>query len=298
VSDVEDIVQTAVGGKVASELIEGRRRFPIVVRLPARYREDRAAIAGLLLTAPGGERVALSQVADIREVSGPEVVNREDTQRRIVVQSNIRGRDMGSFVAEAQRRIAAEVKLPTGYYITWGGQFENQERAMNRLMLVVPAVLLIIFFLLFSAFGSAYQAMLILLIVPFATAGGIGALWLRGMNLNVSASIGFIAVFGVAILDGVVLISSVNQELGRGAVLKDALREAASTRFRPVVMTSLVASLGFLPMAIATSTGAEIQQPLATVVIGGLVSSTLLTLLVLPVLFPWFRSREQRNSAA
>lgn len=214
------------------------------------------------------------------------------------MQSNVRGRDLGSFVAESQRRIKADVDLPTGYFIRWGGQFENQQRAMDRLMLVVPAVLALIFFLLFSTFGSVRQSLLVLMIVPFATVGGIGALWLRGMNLNVSASIGFIAVFGVAILDGVVLVSSTNTLIQEGRAIKQAVVEAASLRLRPVIMTSVVAGLGFLPMAIATTTGAEVQRPLATVVIGGLVSSTLLTLLLLPLMFPWFRGRQVEDQEA
>ena len=294
VTDVQDLVQSAIAGKPVTELVEGRRRFPITVRLPEAYRSNRERLGELLLRAPDGEQVPLARVADIRPASGPEVVQREDSQRRIVVQSNVRGTDLGSFVAEARRRIEAEVQLPSGYFIRWGGQFENQQRAMNRLALVVPAVLAIIFFLLFSAFGSMRQSLLVLMIVPFATVGGIGALWLRGMNLNVSASIGFIAVFGVAILDGVVLVSTTNTLLQEGRELKQAVVQAASMRLRPVVMTSLVAALGFLPMATATSIGAEVQRPLATVVIGGLVSSTLLTLLLLPLMFPRFRG----NSAA
>ncbi|MDA1314094.1 MAG: CusA/CzcA family heavy metal efflux RND transporter [Acidobacteria bacterium] len=295
VTDVRDLVQSAIAGKPVTELVEGRRRFPIAVRLPEAYRGNHEKLGELLLRAPDGEQVPLARVADIRPATGPEVVEREDSQRRIVVQSNVRGRDLGSFVAEAQRRIEAEVKLPTGYFIRWGGQFENQERAMKRFALVIPAVLALIFFLLFSAFGSMRQSLLVLMIVPFATVGGIGALWLRGMNLNVSASIGFIAVFGVAILDGVVLVSTTNTLLAEGRAVKQAVVEAASMRLRPVIMTSVVAALGFLPMAIATSIGAEVQRPLATVVIGGLVSSTLLTLLLLPLMFPWFRGTPAVN---
>jgi len=298
VTDVQDLVQSAVAGKPVTELVDGRRRFPITVRLPEAYRASHERIGDLLLRAPDGEQVPLSRVADIRPASGPEVIEREDSQRRIIVQSNVRGRDLGSFVAESQRRIKAEVDLPTGYFIRWGGQFENQQRAMDRLMLVVPAVLALIFFLLFSTFGSVRQSLLVLMIVPFATVGGIGALWLRGMNLNVSASIGFIAVFGVAILDGVVLVSSTNTLIQEGRAIKQAVVEAASLRLRPVIMTSVVAGLGFLPMAIATTTGAEVQRPLATVVIGGLVSSTLLTLLLLPLMFPWFRGRQVEDQEA
>ena len=297
VSNVRDLVETAIGGKTVTELIDGRRRFQIVVRLPARYRQDRTILGNLLLTAPGGEQVPLSSIAEIAAREGPEVIHREDSQRRIVVQANVRGRDLGGFVAEAQQRIERAVALPPGYYLRWGGQFEHQERAMARLALVLPAVLVIIFFLLFSAFGSVSESVLVLLIVPFATVGGIGALWWRDMNLNVSASIGFIAVFGVAILDGVVLVSTINrflEENGGKEDLRTIIQRAASLRFRPVVMTSLVAGLGFLPMATATSLGAEMQRPLATVVIGGLISSTTLTLLVLPVLFPWFQ-RKQRD---
>lgn len=288
VSDVRDVVQAAVGGKAVTEFIDGRRRFQVAVRLPETYRRDRDALGSILLAAPEGEQVPLGRVAEIRRASGPEVVHREDSQRRIVVQCNVRGRDMGSFVGEAQSRIQADVDLPTGYYITWGGQFENQQRAMQRLMLVLPAVLLVIFMLLYLTFRSAKQSFLVLLIVPFATVGGVAALWLREMNLNVSASIGFIAVFGVAVLDGLVMVSTTNSLLERGRPLREAIVEGAVTRLRPVLMTSLVASLGFLPMALATSTGAEVQRPLATVVIGGLASSTILTLLLLPALYSWF----------
>ena len=288
VSDVRDLVQAAVGGKPVTEVIDGRRRFQIAVRLPESYRRDREALGGILLAAPAGEQVPLGRVAEIRRSSGPEVVHREDSQRRIVVQCNVRGRDVGSFVAEAQGRIQAAVDLPSGYYITWGGQFENQQRAMQRLMLVLPAVLLVIFMLLYLTFRSARQSLLVLLIVPFATVGGIAALWLRGMNLNVSASIGFIAVFGVAVLDGLVMVSTNNSLLEKGRSIREAVVEGAVTRLRPVLMTSVLASLGFLPMALATSIGAEVQRPLATVVIGGLISSTILTLLLLPALYSWF----------
>ena len=288
VSDVRDLVQVAVGGKAVTEVIDGRRRFQIVVRLPESYRRDRDALGSILLAAPAGEQVPLGRVAEIRRSSGPEVVHREDSQRRMVVQCNVRGRDMGSFVAEAQGRIQGAVDLPTGYYLTWGGQFENQQRAMQRLMLVLPAVLLVIFMLLYLTFRSARQSLLVLLIVPFASVGGIAALWLREMNLNVSASIGFIAVFGVAVLDGLVMVSTNNSLLEKGRSIREAVVEGAVTRLRPVLMTSVLASLGFLPMALATSIGAEVQRPLATVVIGGLISSTILTLLLLPALYSWF----------
>ena len=293
VSDVSDVVQASVGGKPVTELIDGRRRFQVAVRLPESYSRDREALGGILLAAPAGEQVSLGRVAEIRRSSGPEVVHREDSQRRMVVQCNVRGRDVGSFVAEARRRIQAAVDLPAGYYMTWGGQFENQQRAMQRLSLVLPAVLLVIFMLLFLTFRSARQSFLVLLIVPFASVGGIAALWLRGMNLNVSASIGFIAVFGVAVLDGLVMVSTKNSLLEKGRSIREAVVEGAVTRLRPVLMTSVLASVGFLPMATATSIGAEVQRPLATVVIGGLISSTTLTLLLLPVLYSWFLPRRK-----
>lgn len=296
VTDVRELVEAAVGGRVVTELIDGRRRFQVVVRFSERYRKDRQMLGSLRLTAPGGEQVPLSQIADIRRSSGPEVIQRQDSQRRIIVQANVRGRDLGGFVEEAQTLIEGNIRLPFGYHLGWGGQLEHQERAMARLGLVLPVVLLIVFFLLFSAFGNVRQALLVLLIVPFATVGGVGVLWLREMNLDVSASVGFIAVSGVAILNGVVLVSTINRFLRQGEELKAAIRRAAALRLRPVLMTSLVAALGFLPMATASSVGAEIQRPLASVVIGGLLSSTVLTLLVLPVMFPWFRSRSQGGS--
>jgi cobalt-zinc-cadmium resistance protein CzcA len=247
----------------------------------------------LQLRAPAGELVPLDQVAEIRQVQGPEIINREDSQRRIVVQANVRGRDLGSFVSEARDLIESQVRLPAGYYFQWGGQFENQQRAMTRLMLVVPAAILIIFALLFSSFGSVKQALLILLNVPFASVGGIAALWIRGLNLNLSAAVGFIALFGVAVLNGVVMVSYINRLREDGIAMDEAITTGAAVRLRPVLMTALVASLGFIPMAVATSAGAEVQRPLATVVIGGLVTSTLLTLVVLPALFSYFTEQKE-----
>jgi cobalt-zinc-cadmium resistance protein CzcA len=209
----------------------------------------------------------------------------------------VRGRDIGSFVGEAQQVIAQNVDFPAGYFIRWGGQFEHQESAMRRLSVLLPIVVGVIFFVLYSTFGSFRQSFLVLLLVPFATVGGVAALWLRDMNLNVSASIGFIAVFGVAITDGLVLVSAINHIRQEGVPIREALMRAAGLRLRPVVMTSVVAALGFLPMAVATSIGAEVQRPLATVVIGGLCSSTLLTLFMIPVLFPWFEGRKAAERA-
>ena len=285
VSDVRDALETAVSGHMVGEIIEGQKRFDIVVRLPASFRQSREALGSLQINAPGGELVALDQVARISQLQAPEIIQREDGQRRIVVQSNVRGRDLGSFVAEAQRQVGEQVSLPAGYYIEWGGQFENQQRAMTRLALVIPASILIIFALLFSTFNSVKQALLILLNVPFACVGGIAALWMRHLNLNLSAAVGFIALFGVAVLNGVVLVSYINRLVEQGLPMSEAVAKGAAVRLRPVLMTALVASLGFVPMAVATSAGAEVQRPLATVVIGGLVTSTLLTLVVLPALY-------------
>jgi cobalt-zinc-cadmium resistance protein CzcA len=293
VGDLRDLIETAVGGKVATTLIDGQRRFDVVVRFPEALRNDPDRIRALPVLAPGGERLFLRDLADVRVQRAADLISRENNQRRIVIQSNVRGRDIGSFVAEARARIAAAVPLPTGYLITWGGQFENQERATRRLFIVVPMALLLIFALLFVMFGSVRYALLILLNVPFALVGGIAALWVRGLPLTLSASIGFIALFGIAVLNGVVMISYVNRLREEGKRIVEAVREGARTRFRPVLMTALVASLGFLPMALSTHPGAEVQRPLASVVIGGLLTSTFLTLFVLPLLYLMM---ERRNA--
>jgi cobalt-zinc-cadmium resistance protein CzcA len=292
VSDVQEIIENVIGGNPVSEMILGRARFPISVRLPEDLRNDPDALKQLVLRAPGGELVRLDQVASVRTVRGPEVISRENTQRRVAIQTNVRGTDLGSFVRLAQQKVNQSLKLPAGYEIEWGGQFENQSRANHRLMFVLPVSIAIIFALLFATFHSLRQASLILLNVPFALVGGIAALWLRGLNLNLSASIGFIALFGVAVLNGIVLVSHINSLRQQGLETSSAIREGAADRLRPVLITALVASLGFIPMAVSTATGAEIQRPLATVVIGGLTTSTLLTLYLLPVLYPWFSPKE------
>jgi cobalt-zinc-cadmium resistance protein CzcA len=215
------------------------------------------------------------------------VINRENATRRIVIQANVRGRDLGGFVAEAQEVLRRELRLPPGYYITWGGQFENQQRAMRRLRVVVPLVIFVIFLLLMSTFDDLPRALLIMVNLPFALVGGVAALWIRGLNVSLSAAVGFIALFGIAVLNGLVMVSAITRLCEQGAPLRHAVVKGATLRLRPVLMTALVASLGFVPMAVSTSPGAEVQRPLATVVIGGLVSSTVLTLLVLPVLYEW-----------
>jgi cobalt-zinc-cadmium resistance protein CzcA len=291
VTDVREAVETGVGGMTATEVIDGRRRYPVVVRLDAPYRSTPDAVGNTLLRTPTGGTVTLSQVARLNTVEGPEVVDHENGRRYVVVQSNVRGRDLGGFVADVRRAVAANVSLPNGYYVTYSGQFENQARATKRLMLIVPLVLLLIAGLLYASFGNVRHALLVMLNVPFALVGGIAALWLRGMHLNLSASVGFIALFGVAVLNGVVMIAYINQLRAEGDALGTAVRRGADVRLRPVLMTALVASVGFIPMAVSTSSGAEVQRPLATVVIGGLVSATILTLLVLPTVYAWLEER-------
>jgi cobalt-zinc-cadmium resistance protein CzcA len=295
VADVREAIETGIGGTPATEVINGRRRIPVVVRLDAPYRATADAVGQTLIHTPAGGTVTLSQLAQVRSVEGPEVIDHEGGQRYVVVQSNMRGRDLGGFVADVRRAVQAHVTLPGGYYLTYGGQFENQARATKRLALIVPVVLLLIGALLYASFGAARYAALVMLNVPFALVGGIAALWLRGLHLNLSASVGFIALFGVAVLNGVVLITYINQLRKDGTPLHDAVRTGATVRLRPVLMTALVASVGFIPMAVSTSSGAEVQRPLATVVIGGLVSATLLTLVLLPLVYIWV---EERSAAA
>lgn len=299
VTDVQEVVETAIGGREATELLDGARRFPVVVRLPSAVRQTPDAIAALVVTAPGGERVPLGRLAQIRMAATPEAVNHENAERRLVVQSNVRGRDVGSFVAEAQQRLDGAITLPTGYYITWGGQFENQQRATARLAIVVPLSLLIIFVLLMATFGRVRWALLILANVPFAAVGGVAALWIRGLTLNLSASVGFIALFGVAVLNGVVMLAAI-QALrdDDGLGVRPATLAGAASRLKPVLMTAMVAALGFSPMALSHGAGAEVQRPLASVVIGGIVTSTLLTLIVLPTLYDMMERWVERRQAA
>jgi len=288
VADVQQVVQTAIAGSEATTVLEGFMRFGLVVRFPKEVRSDATAIGNLLVGAPNGERVPLRQLARITSREGPAEVSRENAQRRITVEINIRGRDIGSFVEDARDRVERRIQLPPGYTMTWGGMYEHLESGRRRLMIVVPVTFGIIFLLLFTTFNSLKQAALVFTGIPFAITGGVFALFLRGMYFSMSAGIGFIALFGVAVLNGVVMVSFINQLRGEGRSIDDAIREGALTRLRPVLMTALVASLGFVPMALSTGTGAEVQRPLATVVIGGLITSTALTLLVLPTLYRWF----------
>ncbi|MDH4187976.1 MAG: efflux RND transporter permease subunit, partial [Nitrospira sp.] len=283
--DVLTLVQTTRVGHVVGTVVQGSRRFDLVVRLADQVSADPASLGQLLIPTPHGELVPLSRVAAIRIDSGPAQVSREHVQRRIVVENNIRGRDLGSFVAEAKLAVARDVALPTGYELAWGGQFQHLQEATSRLVVVVPITLLLILGMLSVIFGVMRPALLIFLNIPLALSGGIVALWLRGLPLSISAIIGFIALFGIAVLNGVVLVSHIRQLEGEGLPIDQAVMQGSMDRLRPVLMTALVASLGFLPMAVATSMGAEVQRPLATVVIGGLFTSTILTLLIIPALY-------------
>jgi cobalt-zinc-cadmium resistance protein CzcA len=296
-SDVLETVEAIRAGRNVGTVYEGRRRFDLVARLPDAVGKDLESLAQIPAGGNNGRQIVpLGQLAKLEYSTGPAQISREQIQRRVVVEANIRGRDLGGFVREARTRVAREVKLDPGYYFEWGGQFENLERASSRLLLVVPLTLGLIFSLLYFAFKSAPIALVIFLNVPFAATGGVFALALRGMPFSISAAVGFIALFGVAVLNGVVLLSYVRtiQESGKSA--SDAAYEGAQVRYRPVMLTALVASLGFIPMALSQGIGAEVQRPLATVVIGGLLTSTTLTLLVLPTVYGWiFRSMGQRS---
>jgi cobalt-zinc-cadmium resistance protein CzcA len=287
VSDVQDWVETALAGRPLGQIMEGDKRFEIAVRLPDRIRSDADSIGSLPVATPNGGSVPLSSLSTLRTVPAPAQISREHGKRRVVVQLNVRGRDLGSFVEEAQSAVKRNLKLSEGYYLEWGGQFENLQRAKTRLMILVPAALLLIFILLFITFGSVKKALLIYTGVPLAMTGGVVGLWMRGMPFSITAGIGFIALSGVAVLNGVVMVSAINGLREKGRSVLDAVREGASVRLRPVLMTALVAALGFIPMALNTGIGAEVQRPLATVVIGGIISSTLLTLFVLPTLYQW-----------
>jgi cobalt-zinc-cadmium resistance protein CzcA len=304
VGDVQDAISIAVGGREAGTLFDGDRRFGIVVRLPEHLRTDLEAIERLPVALPRGAGaesqrtsfIPLGEVATLDIAPGPNQVSREDGKRRIVVSANVRGRDLGSFVAEAQEAMRS-VKIPAGYWTVWGGQYENLASATERLQVVVPVSLLLVFVLLFAMFGNLKDGLLVFTGIPFALTGGIVALWLRDIPLSISAAVGFIALSGVAVLNGLVMISFIRNLREKGLPLDAAIREGALTRLRPVLMTALVASLGFVPMAIATGTGAEVQRPLATVVIGGILSSTALTLLVLPLLYRMAHRRSEEEVA-
>ncbi len=311
VADVQDVLAVAVGGRQAGVVFEGDRRFDLIVRLPEELRSSLDVLASLPIALPHGKKegagegaveiggrpyVPLGAVAKLEMSEGPNQISRENGKRRIVVQANVRGRDLGSFVTEVQEKVAGGVQLAPGQWVDWGGQFENLVAARKRLMVVVPLCLFLIFLMLYTTFHSAKYAMLVFTGVPLALSGGILALWLRGIPFSISAAVGFIALSGVAVLNGLVMVTFINQLRAEGCSLENAIRSGALTRLRPILMTALVASLGFLPMALATGTGAEVQRPLATVVIGGLVTSTLLTLVVLPALYRLFHRHPETVS--
>lgn len=304
VGDVQDTIAVAVGGRQAGTLYEGDRRFDMVVRLSDTLRTDIDGLSRLLIPVPAlasstsGQLgfIALSQVASLDLVLGPNQISRENGKRLVIVSANVRGRDIGSFVEEAEAAIATQVKVPAGYWTTWGGQFEQLKEASERLRIVVPVALLLVFGLLFMMFNNLKDGLLVFTGIPFALTGGIMALWLRDIPLSISAGVGFIALSGVAVLNGLVMIAFIRNLREEGRSLSVAIHEGALTRLRPVLMTALVASLGFIPMALATGTGAEVQRPLATVVIGGIISSTLLTLLVLPALYQWAHRRDEETT--
>jgi cobalt-zinc-cadmium resistance protein CzcA len=292
VSDVNDVIETAIGGKEASLVFEGERRFPLVLRYPVQYRENVNEIEKITLTSPNGALVLMRDLAEISIIDGPAQVSRESGKRRLVIGVNVNGRDLGGFVKEAQEKIAREVPLPNGYTLDWGGQFENMQRAMARLMIIIPLTILAIFFLLFMLFKSVKLAALIILVLPFASIGGVFGLLITGEYLSVPAAVGFINLWGIAVLNGVVLVSFIKQLREDGRDLREALIEGCSHRFRPVMMTACVAMLALVPMLISSGPGSEVTKPLAIVVISGLITSTSLTLLVLPVLYGRFEEKE------
>lgn len=298
IGDVQDTVTTAMGGTKAGTLFQGDRRFDILVRLPDELRNDLKALNRLPIALPQSQAgnasttsIPLAEVANLELAPSPNQISRENGKRRVVVTANVRGRDIGSFVAEAEQQLQQHIKIPAGYWVTWGGQFEQLQSAAQRLQIVVPVALLLVFTLLFMMFGNAKDGLLVFSGIPFALTGGVVALWLRDIPLSISAAVGFIALSGVAVLNGLVMIAFIRSLREQGMSLMKAIYEGALTRLRPVLMTALVASFGFVPMAMATGTGAEVQRPLATVVIGGILSSTMLTLLVLPVLY-WLAHRK------
>jgi len=292
ISDVQQVIEIAVAGKAASKFYEENRTFDITVRLPEERRNSIAAIGDILVPVKTGVNIPLVQLAEIKMVEGPVQISRQDGIRRIGLEMNVSGRDIGSFVAEARQKIKDRVELPAGYYLTWGGQFENQQRAMNKLMIIGPVAVGLILLLLFVTFGSVRLALLVISNLPFALIGGVFSLYLSGLYLSVPASVGFIVLFGVAVLNGVVLVSHISQLREEGIDLQEAIKQGSLNRLRPVLMTAAIAIFSLIPMLFASGTGSEIQKPLATVVVGGLITSTLLTLLIIPAVYGWFEKRK------
>ncbi len=296
--DVNSIIETAFAGKQAGVVADGNRRYPVITRLPETARQDFANVGSLPVRTRDGGLISLAQVADVSMSESVNTISRESFQRRMAIQVNLRGRDVQSFVEEAQQKISSQVKLPEGYFVEYGGAFENLQEAKTRLAIVVPAALALIFLLIFMAFSSVRQALIVYSGIPLAVTGGIFALWARDLPFSISAAVGFIALSGVAVLNGVMMISFINQLREEGKNVRDAVIEGALTRLRPVLMTALVAALGFVPMALAHGSGAEVQRPIATVVIGGIITATFLTLVLLPTLYCWFEKDSAENPSA
>jgi cobalt-zinc-cadmium resistance protein CzcA len=292
ISDVQKVIEIAVAGKAASQLYEENRSFPITVRFPEEKRNSLEAIKNLIITTKTGINVPLEHLAEVKMIEGPVQISRQDGVRRIGIEMNITGRDIGGFVAEAKQKIREQVKLPAGYYLTWGGQFENQQRAMNKLMIIGPAAVGLIMLLLYLSFRSVSMSLLVISNLPFALIGGVFALTLSGQYLSVPASVGFIVLFGVAVLNGLVMVSRISQLREEGLDLQVAIRKGSRDRLRPVLMTASISIFSLLPMLLAGGAGSEIQRPLATVVVGGLFTSTLLTLLIIPSVYGWFEKRK------
>ena len=296
ISDVQEVIHSAVGGETVGEIFEGNRRFDILVRYEEKYRNTADAISNIVVQSPDGVNIPLSELVEIEEITGPRQITRENNQRFITVQCNVSGRDIGSFVEEGKLTIDKNISFPVGYLVSWGGQFRLQQEANKRLAVVIPITLIVIFLLLFSSFNSLKNSLLILLNIPLALVGGVVALWLTGQNLSVPSSVGFIALFGIALENGMVLLSYMNQLVRDGMSVKDASIMGAKLRLRPVLMTALTTALGLLPLLFTTGTGSEVQRPLATVVVGGLLTSTILTLLVIPALYQWFAKEEESKT--
>jgi cobalt-zinc-cadmium resistance protein CzcA len=292
ISDVQKVIEIAVAGKAASQLYEENRSFDISVRFPEGKRNSLDAIKNLMITTKTGINVPLEQLAEVKMIEGPVQISRQDGVRRIGIEMNITGRDIGSFVAEARQKIKDRVRLPAGYYLTWGGQFENQQRAMKKLMIIGPVAIGLILLLLYVTFRSIRLALLVISNLPFALIGGVFSLFISGQYLSVPASVGFVVLFGVAVLNGLVLVSRISQLRDEGFDLQKAIRKGSLDRLRPVLMTASIAIFSLIPMLLAGGTGSEIQKPLATVVVGGLVTSTLLTLLIIPSVYSWFEKRK------
>jgi cobalt-zinc-cadmium resistance protein CzcA len=295
-SDVQEVISTAIGGETAGQIFEGIRRFDILVRFSPEFRNTPEAIKEILIESPAGIKVPLSQLAEVKEVVGPRQITREQNQRFITIQCNVVGRDIGSFVMEGQKAIDDKIDLPTGYHATWGGQFRLQQEANKRFAVVIPITLLLIFLLLFTNFDSVKNSLLICLNIPLAMIGGVVGLWLTGQNLSVPSSVGFIALFGIALENGMVLVTYFNQLLMEGLHVDEASVKGACLRLRPVLMTAFTTGFGLIPLLYASGTGSEVQLPLATVVVCGLFTSTVLTLLVLPALYKWFAIKPERET--